>query len=258
MSTTSVLQLRAALRARFPTTQPLQAPRGELSTGVDALDAILPHGGLPLGRVSEWVVARGGGGATLLRALVQQTLRAGRAAAVVDAGRTLAAGDWVDFAGQPLVTFVRPGEPADAPFCAELLLRTGAFSLVVLDGVGLGSRLGARLAHRAEEMGCALLLLRPKDSPWLGTGQSGAVLRLRLAPCARPRSGARTASLPRGFAAARLSGPDAPRRTITAALVKGGPYAEVTLPCARSETNRLCAHPRVPDRRGAARRGRTW
>ena len=269
-SAASVLQLRAALRARFPTTQPLHTPREGLSTGVDALDAVLPHGGLPCGRLSEWVVTRGGGGATLLRALVRRTARAGRAAAVVDAGRTLAARDWVALAQQPLVTFVRPTDPADGPFCAELLLRTGTFALVVLDGVGVGAQMGARLAHRAEETGCALLILRPEDSPWIGTGQSGAVLRLRLAPRARPRpethSAAATPSAATPFAASRpgasaaphLPGRGAPGRAITAALVKGGPYTEVTLTCARSETNRLCTHPRVPDRRGAARRGRTW
>lgn len=253
MASASVTALRTALRARFPASHTLEAPRGILSTGVADLDAILPHGGLPKGRITEWIVARGGGGATLLRALVNETLRTGQAVAIVDAGRTLAAGDWVALAQRNTLTIVRPATPGDGPFCAELLLRTGAFGLVVLDGVGLGAQLGARLAHRAGEAGCALLLLRPSGCVWLGQGQGGASLRLRLAPRAAP-PGDRAARARR--ARAPLS--PVPVRPIIATLVKGGPHEEVTLRCASSETNRLCAYPRVPDRRGAARRGRTW
>jgi RecA/RadA recombinase len=57
---------------------PLSAPAGiegrALSTGVAALDTRLAGGGLPRGRLTEILGARGSGKATLLRQIVGETL----------------------------------------------------------------------------------------------------------------------------------------------------------------------------------------
>ncbi len=241
-----VSALQDVLRARFPTAAPEIAARadGVPGTGVEALDRLLPLGGLPRGQVTEWVVARSGGSATLLRRLVLHWARPDEKVALVDAGRTLAAADWVTPARSAALTFVRPSEPRDGPWCAELLLRAGGFSLVVLDGVELRSRAAQRLSHLARESDNALLVIRPTwTSGHVGRG-SLATVRLRLAPADSPLLGP------------GKTPPD--RAPITAALTKGGPPAQVEVSRETFPTHWLCAHPLVPDRRGGATRGRSW
>jgi len=241
-----VLALQDVLRKRFPAAAPEIAPRpeGVLGTGVETLDRLLPLGGLPRGQVTEWVVARSGGSATLLRRLVLHRVRQDEKVALVDAGRTLAAADWVVPARSAALTFVRPPDPQDGPWCTELLLRAGGFSLVVLDGVGLPERAAQRLSHLTRESDCALLLIRPT---WT-TGHSGrgglATARLRLDPAGPTLPG--PGKTPPG------------RAPITAALTKGGTPAQVEVPRETVPTHWLCAHPLVPDRRGGATRGRSW
>jgi len=238
--------LQDALRARFPAAAPDLAPRpdGEVGTGLETLDRLLPRGGLPRGQVTEWVVARSGGSATLLRRLVLHwARRPDEKVALVDAGRTLAAADWVVTRSAAL-TFVRPAEPGDGPWCAELLLRAGGFSLVVLDGVGLRSRAAQRLSHLARESDSALLVIRPTWTPGHGERGGLATVRLHLAPASPTLAG--PGKVPQG------------RAPIIAALIKGGPPAQMEVPRETVPTHRLCAHPLVPDRRGGAARGRSW
>jgi hypothetical protein len=321
MSSARIAALRAELRSRFPTAQPVEdAPQGALPTGVPALDRLLPHSGLPRGRVSEWVAALSGGSATLLRSLVRETLGrdgAGSPVGLVDAGRTLAAQDWLEMAqagngrggrggrGGHGLTLVRPLDPRDGPWCAEILLRTGAFGLVVLDGVAVSARAAPRLAHRVREAGCAFLMVRPEPRIEAGSGgengHSGAAIRLSLSPApvnepgdrhsARAgdrhsaRAGDRHSARAVDRHSARAGAPASARRgarspeiapandpwspdmrpiaadsvrRITATLVKGGPHEQVELSCVLPPSYRLCAHPLVPDRRGGARRGRSW
>src|SRR5688572_17519676 len=50
-----VIALREALEQRFPNAKPLVfRTAGAVSTGLAALDAMLPGGGLPRGRLSLW------------------------------------------------------------------------------------------------------------------------------------------------------------------------------------------------------------
>jgi hypothetical protein len=235
------LALQDALRARFPAaTQVAPRPGDVLSTGVEALDRLLPLGGLPRGQITEWVAARSGGSATLLRRLVLHQLRQDTKVAIVDAGRTLAAGDWVLPAHQEALTFVRPADPADGAWCAELLLRTAGLALVVLDGVGLSEGVAQRLSHLTRESGSALLVVRPT---W-AHGNGLAPVRLRLDPASPPLTG---------------PGRTPPQRApLVAALIKGGAPARVEVSRETVPTHRLCAHPLVPDRRGGAVRGRSW
>lgn len=254
--------LRGALARRFPAALPVWEERAEvMPTGVADLDRILPGGGLPRGRVTEWLCARSGGSATLLRALLQAALGRGDAVALVDGGRTLAASEWVEVAREGELTVVRPPEPGDALWCAELLVRSGAFALVVLDGLAVPLSLAPRLAHQVREAGCVFLLIRPE---WAGArsaqGQGSASLRLVLTPhppaglAPRPPAGLapRPPALPPAFPAPEAS------CGLTASLVKGAPPDHTEIRCVLPAPNRLCAHPLVPDRRGGARHGRSW
>lgn len=240
--TARVLALQEALRARFPAAEVDSG--AVLGTGVEALDGLLPGGGLPRGQVVEWVAARSGGSATLLRQLVMHRVQQEERVALVDAGRTLAAADWVAPARSTALTFVRPPEPGEGPWCAELLLRTGGFSLVVLDGVGLPERAAQRLSHRTRESGSVLLVVRPGWASGYGDRASLATVRLQLTP-----GGPLPLHLDK----------TPPRSTpFTAALTKGGSPAQVEVSRETVPTHRLCAHPLVPDRRGGAVRGRSW
>ncbi len=240
-----VLALQEELRARFPATLPVAGgSESVLSTGVDVLDRLLPLGGMPRGQVVEWVAARSGGSASLLRRLVLHRAGQDEKVALVDAGRTLAAEDWVVPASTSALTFVRPADPRDGPWCAELLLRAGGFSLVIHDGVGLSEQAAQRLSHLARESDSVLLVIRPTWAPGYGGRGGLATVRLRLDPVGPT-----------------LLGPgQAPplRAPVTAALIMGGSPAQVEVSRETIPTHRLCAHPLVPDRRGGAVRGRSW
>lgn len=221
----------AALRLQIATVisaSPDNAPG--LPTGIARLDNALPGGGIPRGRISEWVGSPGSGKTTTARMLLFATLRAGCGTAWVDARRTI---DPRDLAapGFDATWVVRPPDPTRAPWCADLLLRTGAFALVILDGAPVLPRpIAVRLAHLAREADTALLLLRDGTRATDG----GAALRLRFT---------------RGD-----------HRRVVVTPEKGGLHPH-PVPLALDHdlptAHRLCAHPTVPDRRGVARTGRS-
>ncbi|MGA1308816.1 MAG: hypothetical protein ACO32Z_03550 [Gemmatimonadaceae bacterium] len=198
-----------------------------LPTGMASLDAALPGGGIPRGRISEWLAPAGLGKTTLARALVRATLRAGFGVAWIDATRTLDPRDWAGTLDA--IWVVRPPDPARAPWCADLLLRSGAFTLVVLDGGPVLPRpIAVRLAQLARESDAVLLLLGDGTRATDG----GAALRLRLA---RRGSAGRCVAM----------------------VEKGGAHSHpVVLEIGHdlAVPRRLCAHPEIPDRRGVARR----
>src|SRR5438309_2782122 len=117
-----------SLRALLPAPLP-QAPG--MPTGLDALDRALASGGLPRGRLTE--VAGASGKLTLLRYIVEAAAERGEWATYIDASRTLAPRDWAHLGQRIGLWIVRPPEPAKASWCADVLLRSAAFSLVVLD-----------------------------------------------------------------------------------------------------------------------------
>ena len=223
-------QQLAAVVAGTPSATP------GLPTGIAALDAVLPGGGLPRGRLSEILAPAGVGKTTLARSLAAATLTAGHAVAWVDATRTLDPRDWISASIEAdALWVVRPAEAARAPWCADLLLRTGAFALVVLDGAPVLPRtVGVRLAQLARDADAVLLLLGE------GTRASeiGGALRLVL----RRRDGRDGRSGP----------------LVTATIEKGGPHQHVPLQLEVGRGNgiarRLCSHPEIPDRRGVARK----
>ena len=148
-----VQDLRALLEERFPDALPVRYGSGEgVATGVQALDAVLPSGGLPRGRLTTWAV--GGGATALLRAACRAVVARGERAAWVDGHGTVAGAAW--HAGPALF---RPGEGKAALECAEVLLRSGGFALIVLASAPPGEAEMVRLSRAAREGGAALVLL---------------------------------------------------------------------------------------------------
>lgn len=108
-----------------------------LPTGIGRLDEALPRGGLPRGRATEWWGPRSCGKAALLRAALERRCSAGDSVAWVDVNRTLYAPDWASLSREPgRFWVVRPPDAEEGGWCADLLLRSGAFDAVVLEGKG--------------------------------------------------------------------------------------------------------------------------
>ena len=182
-----VLDLRRELERRFPDAQPVRQGTTEaVATGVGPLDGALPAGGLPRGRVTLW---RPGGGATaVLRSALAAAMAGGERAAWVDGAGVISGAYWaggpsraagpgrLDGAGAsggsgesggsagPAPLLCRPEDPVNAAACAEELLRSGGFALVVLTGGatggggrGLADGEGVRLGRAAREGGAAFV-----------------------------------------------------------------------------------------------------
>ncbi|HEX6965663.1 MAG TPA: hypothetical protein VF166_07665 [Gemmatimonadaceae bacterium] len=243
--------------------RPTAPDRAGVATGIEALDAALPARGLPRGRLTELLGARGSGKTTLLRTLVEHTVKQAVRVAYIDARRTLAPRDWahVSAASSPGITMVRPKTPTAGAWCADVLLRSGAFGLVILDGAPpLTRSVAVRLTRLAREADAALVVVAEDEH---GATSMGGALRLRVerrsAPYASPhrrqphrrrsadaRERVRTCDAgPRGSSAGG--------GTLVITVEKGGVRRTVEVSYDIRVARRLCAHPEVPDRRGVAR-----
>ena len=228
----SVRELKLQLGAIEETVRPDRAP---LPTGIAELDALLVGRGIPRGRLTEITGASGSGRTSMLRTLVTAVATGGRWVAYIDATRTLAPRDWAHVGSEraPL-WMIRPTNPARAAWCADLLLRSGAFALVVLDGAPPLSRvLAVRLTRLAHDVGAAFVITGEH-----GGDATGSSVRIRLAA----RDPARAAS---------GSGKRSERST-TITLEKGGKRRTIEVSYGRAVARRLCSHSEVPDRRGVA------
>jgi hypothetical protein len=196
-----------------------------LPTGVAGLDAAL-GGGLPRGRLTEIAGPLGSGTATLARRLVTGLVARGLGVAYVDAARTLDPADWAHLAAGHL-RVVRPPDAARGAWCADVLLRSGAFVLVVLDGAPPLTRQQAlRLVGLAREKDAAFVLLG-RDRP---SAVSGAV-RLAL----RRRWGAeRRANAERGTHTLSLRGASAASDAATERAARAGEAEGRAIPVHRS------------------------
>ena len=155
---------------------PPPPPTPALPTGVAALDAVLVGGGLPRGRLTEIVGPTGSGKTTLTRAVVESTVAAHGWVAYVDAQRTLDARDWVHLGDAEGVWIIRPRDAGRAAWCADVLLRSGAFALVVLDGApALTKSAAVRLTRLARESNAAFVVLGERAG---GASQLGGAVRL--------------------------------------------------------------------------------
>lgn len=234
-----------------------------LPTGIAALDAALPNSGLPRGRLTELVGSPGGGKTTVVRQMVERAVTAGWWVAYIDAARTLAPRDWAHLGshttadGEPGLWVVRPHDPARGSWCADVLLRSGAFALVVLDGAPLLNRnVAVRLTRLAREADAALLVLSDDSK----ASELAGSLRLRVektVKATRPlrRSLAPDIGGPR--IESRPTEKTAPAtRNIVVVIEKGAPYQTVNVGEDHRGTEvarRVRTHPEVPDRRGVAR-----
>jgi hypothetical protein len=208
------------------TARPDRAP---LPTGIPELDALLVGHGIPRGRLTEITGVKGSGRTSMLRTLVTAVATGGRWVAYIDAARTLAPRDWAHVGSEraPL-WIIRPTTSARATWCADLLLRSGAFALVVMDGAPPLARVVAvRLTRLARDVGAAFVVTGEH-----GGDATGSSVRIRLAT----RS----------------------NRTTTITLEKGGKRRTLEVSYGRAVARRLCTHPEVPDRRGVAHPARPY
>ncbi len=109
-----------------------RGPGGSVSTGISSLDTLLPGGGLPRGQVVEWLGPRSSGKTTLLRAVLAGLRATGESIALIDPASSLYAPDWAGLiAGEGRFWVIRP-PTTEAAWCADLILRSGAFGAVAL------------------------------------------------------------------------------------------------------------------------------
>src|SRR5690606_11665061 len=120
-------------------------------TGLSSLDDLLPRGGLPRGRIVEWTGPPSCGKTAVLRASLEHLRRDGESVALVDATGALYAPDWLRLVpGEGEFWIVRPNSATEATWCADLLLRSGAFGAVALRvGEASGSNPGSPAGSRA-------------------------------------------------------------------------------------------------------------
>jgi hypothetical protein len=150
--------LRSLLEQRFPDATPVTHRTAEpVTTGIQLLDAILPGGGLPRGRLSVWLPR--GGATAVLRAACHTTVASGERAAWIDSIGTIAGEFWEE--GPVLV---RPASRLNSLRCAEELLRCGGFALLVLSGAEPQGTEMVRLSRAAREGGSAFVALTPHTS----------------------------------------------------------------------------------------------
>lgn len=246
----------AALRAHIARLVPAPAVApAVLATGLPALDRALAAGGLTRGAITTLVGAAGAGTTTVWRAMVSATLATGARVAVVDATRTVAPRDFASLVGgrvpRESLVFVRPPTPATAAWCADLLVRSGAFPLVVLDGApALGRGVMGRLAQLAREADTALVITGDDE----GATRIGGAVRVRVTRgtsaemvlhvekgATRPRPVVVPSVLP---VVRRLGGhAECPDRRGVAATAGAAPGAATVPPVRRG---RRAAEPRVP------------
>jgi hypothetical protein len=238
----SVLALRQQLAAIL--APPRVGGAAAIPTGIEALDRALSDGGVPSGRLTEIQGARGSGRTTLVRHLVMTAVAARRWVAVIDGSRTLAPREWAEAGDSGRLWVIRPSGADRSAWCADILLRSNAFSLVVLDSApSLSRQVVIRLTRLAREHDAALVIVG--DIPVIGSA-----VRMRVT---RRRPEARSQRPEVRFAESRMTN-HASRITIL--IEKGGLQHAVEVSCAIEMARRLRTHSEVPDRRGVATRNR--
>lgn len=154
-----VLELKDVLEQRFPNAQPVvYRSSASLATGISALDHFLPARGLPRGRLTLWLP--GGGATAIVHAAAQSIAARGQRTAWIDAAGTIMADSWT--AGPWLL---KPEGEIEALVCAEELLRSGGFGMVVLSGVARAfTHEEVRLSRAVREGGGALVVFHATSS----------------------------------------------------------------------------------------------
>ena len=232
-----------------------------LAFGIAELDQRLP-GGLPRGQITALEAPLGSGGTALLMALAETTLCSGDGVALVDAARTLAPQAAAHLADLGQFWVIRPRGTESAWWCADVLLRTGAFGLLVVDQAPPPPRnIALRLQRLARDKDAVLVVRaggryggravgKPESitapPPCRPTAQFGAALVLTVHPAADGF----VPALPGSGAA--WPGP----RSVLVEIVKGGAPRAAEVSVGSALPHRLRPHWAVRDRRpGAGSRG---
>jgi RecA/RadA recombinase len=158
------LGLDPELASLLVTAQRLEERRGQRSSGLSELDALL-GGGWPRGALSEVSGRRSSGRTSVMLAALARAARAGEATALVDTGgaldpRAAAA------CGLPLprLLWIRCA-PAQALKAADLVVSAGGFDVLALDLGDERPRVPTaawvRLKHGAEHQGTSVLVVTP-------------------------------------------------------------------------------------------------
>ena len=222
------------------------AIRRGLPFGIPALDALLPSG-VPRGQITALDAPLGSGGTALLLALAETTLRADEGVALVDAMRTLAPQAAAHLSALGQFWVIRPRGTESAWWCADVLLRTGAFGLVIVDQASAPARkVAVRLQRLARDKDCALVV-RDAGTPLRDatrTPDYGATARLRVGASADGF----VPALPGSGAA--WPGP----RTVRVTTLKGGAPRAAEVELGVVLPHRLRPHWAVRDRRAYGRR----
>lgn len=168
-----------------------------LSTGIAALDALLPDGGLEPGSLVEWLAVQGSGAAILALQGVRSALEHHPVWAVVDPLGEFyppAVQGW----GIPLesLLLLRPDSVADTAWTVEQCLRSTAVGVTWIQVEAIPDRVQHRWKMAAETTGGIGVLFRPcgqrqtsrADARWLvqprpATGTMARRLRVELLAC---------------------------------------------------------------------------
>ena len=126
----SIIDLRQLLAERFPQTS--AAPLARLETGLPSLDEVI-NGGLPKNAITELSSPNlSAGSALLIHALLHRAHRLGFFVALIDGRDSFDPQATTNSALRNLL-WVRCPKTSEAIQAADLLLRDGNFSLVILD-----------------------------------------------------------------------------------------------------------------------------
>lgn len=159
-----VVELRRLLAEKFPVAE--QKHGGLLRTGIASVDSV--EGGLRLGAMTE-ISGTPAGTSLLLAAMLSMLAQEKRLGALVDCGSNFDPGSF-QAVGLKRILWVRCGLPALAVKAADLLLRDGNLSLLVVDLQGAAAREVQRIPastwHRfqrvVEQGNMALAVLTPR------------------------------------------------------------------------------------------------
>ena len=163
--------------ALWRASQLAHAPIPVVPTGHNALNAVLPGGGWPLGGLIEFCLAQAGSGEIRLLHPALTHLGAGPVALVQPPSSPNAAA-WPGHLASPCLWLQAP-KPADALWAAEQILHSQAFTALFLWQHSISFQALRRL-HLAAQSGRTLCLLY---RPWRACTQSSpAPLRLALQP----------------------------------------------------------------------------
>ena len=138
---------------------PLRTPRPQYPIGISALDTLL-GGGLKAGQTLEFFGARSAGKSGAVFAAAKALRLSGHSVLWIDMHKSLMPANLTEKLPGHLWV-IHPPQPQDGLFCAEVMLKTQSFALIVLDGENLPSpKQSVRLQRFARQSGTAFILLR--------------------------------------------------------------------------------------------------